>query len=131
MLCMQILGFMQENDTHLPALCCLPSMRPVSTSRLAAFTHDRFFRALAASGRSPVHGMRETQFQVPAAEADAVNTLFDIIEGEAPGSMSLREVSQLMAVTKYYLADEVMHNLPQYIAPALQQASAQEVCFLV
>lgn len=129
--CVQMLSFMQENDTPLPALCCLPDVRPqpVSTIRLAAFTGDRLFRTLAAASRSPV--LEKDSFQVATADVAAVEMLFNIIEGEAPCSMTLHEIVQLMRVAQYYLADDVQRNVPLYIAPALQQASAQEVSSFV
>ena len=125
----QIVMFMQANDMHLPALavCHGVSYYP-DTKRLAAFTSDRFFRSLAAGNRCPV-SEDDSGMCVPASEAAATEALFRIIEGEAASSHTLPQMVELVAMTKFYMADAVVAALPQYLGLAMQQMTAQEVCF--
>jgi hypothetical protein len=124
---MQIVRFMEENDMHLPALavCHGVSYYP-ETKKLAAFTSDRFFRGLAASNRCPV-SEEDSCICVPESEAAATETLFRIIESEAKSSMTLLQMMELVAITKFYMADIVTTALPHYFGAAMQQMNAHEV----
>ena len=123
----QIVRFMEENDTHLPALAVCDGVAYYpDTKKLAAFTDDRFFRGLAASGRSPV-SKEGTCMRVPDGEVDATENFFRVIEGEAPCSLRIQQMIELFAITKYYMADSVVELLPAYFAAAMQQMTAAEV----
>jgi hypothetical protein len=125
---MQIVRFMDENDMHLPALavCHNVSYYP-ETKKLAAFTRDRFFVSLAASNRCKV-SEEGSRMSVPLNEAAATTMLFRVIEGEASSSLTVVEMIELVAVTKFFMADPIVSSLAVYFREALQQMNAQEVC---
>jgi hypothetical protein len=123
-----IMRFMEANDQHLPAIavCSGVSYYP-DTKKLAAFTSDRFFRGLAASSRCPMSSGEDSGVCVPPSEAAATELLFRVIESEASCSLTLVQMAELAAISKFYMADPVIEALPQYFEAAMQQMNANEV----
>ena len=127
---LQIVQFMEENDTHLPALAVCDGVTYYpDTKRLAAFTGDRFFRCLAASCSSGSPGSpKGAAMHIPPSETHATESFFRIVEGEAPATLSIGQMIELLSIAKFYMADSVVALLPSYFATAMQQMTAAEVC---
>jgi hypothetical protein len=132
-----IVRWMSATGHQLPALCLVSGVEYYAdTKKLAAFTADRFFRALAATGCMPVHGEAgigaaerdSAVMHIPDCECVPTELLFRLIESEAAVSLTLKQMSELVGIAKYYIADAVLHVLPEYFSAAIWQLNAHEVC---